>query len=83
MIVLPATTSDVPMKASMAVAQRGLRSASARDASRHRHVAAPSTTAPYSAGTCHTPHDRHYKLTNPHVATLVPYSMFKRLIDVP
>jgi hypothetical protein len=48
----PATTSDVEMKESIAVLNRGLNSESALEAMRHKQVALPSIAAPYSTGTC-------------------------------
>lgn len=48
----PATTSDVEMKESIAVLNRGLNSESALEAMRHKQVAVPSIAAPYSTGTC-------------------------------
>lgn len=56
---VPATTSDVPMKESMAVAYLGLRSLSDLDANLQRQVATPSTMAPYRTGTCVHNHKSH------------------------
>lgn len=48
---LPATTREVPMKESMAVANLGLMSPRDLEANLHIHVAMPSMMTPYKTGT--------------------------------